>query len=85
MVSPMATDEDFSAAVAAVLTGEKAISKLSFTELGERAGMDRVTAHRLLSGKRPIDLRQLTRLCEALGVSRADVIAAAEARIHRGE
>lgn len=67
-------------ATADVLDQERYRLGLTYQELGEKAGMEKMTAHRYLKGTRDIPYSKLWDLCAALGVSVVDVITRAEDR-----
>ena len=72
-------------AVAAVLRGERAAQRITFDELAVRSDLDKSTVLRMLNNQRDMKMAQFSALCGALGVSSVDVMAAAEARVKRGE
>lgn len=67
-------------ATASILDEERYRLGLTYEELGNKAGMEKMTAHRYLKGKRDIPYSKLLDLCTALGVSVIDVITRAEDR-----
>ena len=87
IVAAMNTDKNaqLGEAVAAVLRGERAAQRITFDELAVRSDLDKSTVLRMLNNQRDMKMAQFAALCGALGVSAVDVMAAAEARVKRGE
>lgn len=65
---------------AAVLDEERYRQGLTYQEIADKSGMEKMTAHRYLRGTRDIPYSKLLALCDALGLSVIEVIASAENR-----
>lgn len=61
------------AAVAEQLRSEAARQRVSLRDLSRRSGIPYPTVQKSLAGRRMIDISELARLCQALGVSPAEL------------
>lgn len=69
-------------ALAAELRAEMGAQDWTQKELAERAGVPAVSVQRYVSGEAIIGIPALAAMCEAFGMSVADFVARAEARVH---
>lgn len=68
-------------AVAAQLRAERAAVQMTYQEVADRAGMEKMTVNRYMNGKRDIPMGKLAAICDAMGVRIGDLMARAEDRL----
>lgn len=68
------TDSEVLAAVAAELRAEAARQAMSLRDLADRAGLPYPTVQKSLSAMHMIDVNELALLCEALGITPAELM-----------
>lgn len=70
--------DDYTMAVATILTREKERTGLSFSKIAELTGIGRATVVRVLAGERPITTYYLHQLAQVFGISPGSVLAEAD-------
>lgn len=74
-------DARWQSAIADELRAERARHRISSEDLAGRAGVTATSMRRYLSSERTVPWRVLAVLCDAFGVSVADLVARAETRL----
>ena len=64
--------------IAAALEAGRAAKGMSQSALADLVGVHQSQVSRMLSGERPLTIPELLKMCDALGLNAADVIASAE-------
>lgn len=73
--------DEYQAAVARELQGERAIVGFTYDDLASSSGLNTQTVMRYLTGKRDIPMTALFEICKALGVTASEIFERAERRI----
>lgn len=75
--------EDLQAAIVAQLQAERAVARLTYAELGNRAKIKEQTIMRYLTGKRDMPMTALLDICRALELEPRNLVVLAEERRNR--